>query len=75
MPTTDTIVTFTSPKTACLLPDNRERNPLPADQIEGRTIASLISAGTELAMDITARRSRFSPVTPQSSRSRRSGLR
>ncbi|HYF49367.1 MAG TPA: zinc-binding alcohol dehydrogenase [Planctomycetota bacterium] len=44
----DCAVTFTAKETAELLPSTRPADPLGADEIEGRTLASLISAGTEI---------------------------
>jgi threonine dehydrogenase-like Zn-dependent dehydrogenase len=44
----DYAVTFTAKENAELLPMEAESRPLGAEEIEGRTLASLISAGTEL---------------------------
>lgn len=48
-PGNDCAVTFTAPEQAKLLPIERDDRPLGPREVAGRTLATLISAGTELA--------------------------
>lgn len=44
----DWAITVTAPRTVACLPAQRPRRPLGPDEVEGRTLASLVSPGTEL---------------------------
>ena len=43
-------IVFTAPERAELLPQEADKAPLAPDQVEGRTVATLVSPGTELAI-------------------------
>jgi threonine dehydrogenase-like Zn-dependent dehydrogenase len=61
MARSDYAVTITARETAELLPADRDPSPLGAREVAGRTLATLVSAGTELAGNYLG--SRF-PSTP-----------